>query len=506
MRFSRNNNRRWRNSAAVFLGAGLFLTLSCVSPAIAGPWAEAGDSSLRSDILILASAGVIDDVTMQWPLPWASILDRLSRSSALDDQPAYVRAAAARVKKRGETATRLHRRQRHALLDATSSPGLVRGFADQGRSAISADVAMGYLWDDTAINLSVGGMTSVRGDKQHLVLDDSYVAQRVGAAVVYAGYKTHWWGPGWISALSLSNNARPMPQVGITRAGTDAFESPWLSWIGPWQIEMFVGLLDGPRVATNTAYTAVRFAFSPIPNLEIGLARVTEMCGKGHSCRPLHDYFSILNDDKHINNSNDEGNVDIRYSGSYDGFSYETYVQLMNEDTNPLQHSNTSHLIGASLWLPLDEATGRITVEYTDTVATHDLWGGGAVYGATYNNWIYVNGKYFDAMRYRGRSLGFSMDSDSRMLSVQINYALNTGENYTFSLHHAEVSHALNTMGNAVTSSPVMINMAESRADLPINLNDWNLHVSLIGRVQDDQPRPDKGWLASGEIRLSIDM
>ncbi len=50
--------------------------------------------------------------------------------------------------------------------------------------------------------------------------DDTYIAQQIGGVAVYAGYLTHWWGPGWISALSLSNNASPIPQIGISRLGT----------------------------------------------------------------------------------------------------------------------------------------------------------------------------------------------------------------------------------------------------------------------------------------------
>jgi hypothetical protein len=38
-------------------------------PSLASPWAEVGDNQLRGDIEILASAGVLDDVTTHWPLP-----------------------------------------------------------------------------------------------------------------------------------------------------------------------------------------------------------------------------------------------------------------------------------------------------------------------------------------------------------------------------------------------------------------------------------------------------
>ncbi|MGI9290211.1 MAG: hypothetical protein ACR2QG_02920, partial [Gammaproteobacteria bacterium] len=36
----------------------------------AGPWVEVGDSSLRSDIQILADAGVIKGAITTWPLAW----------------------------------------------------------------------------------------------------------------------------------------------------------------------------------------------------------------------------------------------------------------------------------------------------------------------------------------------------------------------------------------------------------------------------------------------------
>jgi len=46
----------------------------------ASPWAEVGDQSkLRADIGLLQSAGVIEDITIQWPLPWESLRGDLSR-------------------------------------------------------------------------------------------------------------------------------------------------------------------------------------------------------------------------------------------------------------------------------------------------------------------------------------------------------------------------------------------------------------------------------------------
>ena len=86
--------------------AGAFM-LMAASVASASPWAEVGDAQLRSDIQILATAGVIDDITTHWPIPWAGIVSDLRREDVLSGQPAYIREAARRVlKKAGQRAAR----------------------------------------------------------------------------------------------------------------------------------------------------------------------------------------------------------------------------------------------------------------------------------------------------------------------------------------------------------------------------------------------------------------
>ena len=53
------------------------------------------------------------------------------------------------------------------------------------------------------------------------------------------------------------------PSIGFTRAGTAAFHTPWLSWIGPWQAEFFVGVLDGKRIASNTLVNGASYFSDP---------------------------------------------------------------------------------------------------------------------------------------------------------------------------------------------------------------------------------------------------
>lgn len=469
--------------------------LLCSVPAEASPWAEVGDPALRSDIEILASVHVIDGITTQWPLPWASIVERLRAHDALAGQPAMVRAAARRVLAAATGQTQTGSLRASVTADLTNTPDIVRGFDALGRGTVQGQLSVEYMTGDTALRLSLGPVVADHTGRTAIMPDGSYVAQKIGGALLYAGYVTHWWGPGWISALALSNNAPPMPQIGIERDGTDAFSTPFLSWLGPWQAEFTLGWLDDSRIAVNTVYTGLRVTFNPLPGLEIGLARTDEMCGTGHPCVPLKYYFEFSNDPAHPNHTNDEGEIDLKYTTLLGGMPFEVYTQLMNEDSNPIVHSVTSHLFGASLWLPLGDDALRLTAEYTDSVPTIDIFSFGDVqHGSAYNN-----GGYPDGMRYDGRTLGFSLDSDSTLLTLQGAWRGEDGWFYEVTFHHAAVSNPHNTLGNVVTAAPVHIDLGEARVGFPLA----GMDVSLTGRLQDDQPRPWHGYKAALELALT---
>ncbi len=465
--------------------------------ASASPWAEVGDESLRSDIELLATARMVDGITSQWPISWRGLYARLDNDPALDLQPSYIVQAAGRVRSRAIAETRSGFLT-IAAVDLTNEPSVVRDFGALGRQNAQASLSMQYNMDTTSFRLNIGAQTSNRHDHQTLMFDGSYIAQLVGNSIVYAGYMPHWWGPGWISAMSLSNNARPFPHVGIMRADTSAFTWPILRWLGPWQLEAFVGVLDGDRINRNTIYDAVRFSFNPLPGLEIGFARMNQMCGTGQPCKPLSEWFHFSNNQTTTNQTNDQGLIDIRYSGHIGRIPFSLYAQEMNEvQSNPLPQS-VSHLYGASIWSPARGGMARLTLEWASTIPTYQLFWGHDDHGFAYNN-----GQYPDGMRYRNRSLGFSLDSDSQLFSIVGDWRSPHGIDYRLSLQHADVSNPYigltrPSFYNIVTTSPVRINMVEGRVSFPFR----RMMVDLAVRAQDDQPRPDRGFNAAAEIRL----
>jgi hypothetical protein len=463
----------------------------------ASPWAEVGDNQLRSDIQILANAGIVDDITTQWPVPWAGLVSALKDQVSLASQPTYVRQAARRVLAYAQSQMHRNTFSGTAHADFTNLPSVVRGFDAMGRNKGEMQASVEYMDSDTAVRISVGGWTDFTTNSTHYDPDGTYIAQKIGGAVVYAGYLSQWWGPGWISALSLSNNARPFPQVGIERLDSSAFHSPLLSWIGPWQMQFLVGWLDDQRVAMNTVYDGLRVTLNPIPGLQIGLARTQQLCGTGHPCVPVAEYFEFTNQASHVNRTNDEGVIDLHYQNLLGSWPFEVYTQMMNEDSNPITHSVTSHLFGASVWVPVAANSMRLTLEYTDTVPTVDIFSFGNVFhGSAYNN-----SDYIDGMRYRGRTLGFSLDSDSRLLSLQSQWIDDHDWSYEVTLHHAIISNPNNKAGNVVTTAPVIVNMGEARLTIPFR----GMKLDVAARLQDDQPRPDKGFTGAFEAGLTVD-
>jgi hypothetical protein len=488
-----SKTRPLTNSAIA--GAALLAMLTC--EAKAGVWPEMGDAQLRSDIELAVAAGVLDNITTQGPQPWTAMLGDLGRHEHSGDLPAQVRGAVERLSERGVDDLRLHKARLSISVDVASDPTDVRAYDALGYSQAQAQIAYDYLATSTAVHLSVGARKASNSDKQTFVLDGTYIAQRLDDVVVYAGWVPHWWGPGWISGLTLSTNARPMPQVGFSRTTSQASDWWLLNWLGPWQFDGFVGLLDGPRDARNTAYIALHFAFNPLPGFEIGLSRTTQMCGSGHPCQPLVEYFTFSNDDEHINQTNEEASVDLRYTSTLSNVPYAVYAQFMNEDTNPVIHSGSSRVYGGTVWLPVEGVAARLTLEYANSIATKDIWGGGMLHGFSYNNYSYKDG-----MRYRGRTLGFSLDSDSVLYSAQAAAVDESGRTYTLTYHRALVSHPLNTWGNVVSTEPVRFNVVELRTRLPVDLDPLKTRVEIAARWQSDQPRPERGSQLALEVAL----
>ena len=141
-----------------------------------------------------------------------------------------------------------------------------------------------WLGDRFALRLAATVVADA-SDGKSVRPDGSYVGMTLGNWMLSAGYLDRWWGPGWEGSTILGNNARPVPSLAFDRKYTAPFETRWLSWLGPWSVNGFYGVLEGNREdVDHPHFLGLRVTAKPFDAVEIGLTRTAQWCGDGRNC------------------------------------------------------------------------------------------------------------------------------------------------------------------------------------------------------------------------------
>ena len=139
----------------------------------------------------------------------------------------------------------------------------------------------------------------------------------------------------------------------------------------------------------------------------------------------------------------------------------------------------------------------RLTAEITDSIATHDIFSfGNDFYGFTYNDY-----KYKDGMRYRGSTLCFSLESDSRLASLQASWTSNADWTYPLTYHRAAIGTYHTPPGaNFLTNVPTNFAIGEAHVRVPLFSV---MALDIEGRVRVNQVLPRNGFAAT-EVALTV--
>ena len=396
-----------------------FLTSSA---AIAAPLAAPGDMALRHDIQVLADYGAISGPVSTWPLSWDALLADLESTKAdnvvLPDAvvPTFesILARAQREARRGQYSFGGH-------LSAAEDAAQIRGFSNTPRE--QGEIGAGFSWFSKHLTIDLNAsLVDQPVDGEDVRGDGSQIGVDLGNWSIAASTMDRWWGPGWDGSLILSNNARPIPALTIGRNKTKAFESKWLSWIGPWDMNVIFGQLEEERVVPNAQFFGMRINFRPLKSLEIGLSRTAQWCGDGRPCG-----FDIFTDlllgkdnlgDAGTTPENEPGNqmagFDVRWTNFWFGTPVSLYGQMIGEDEAggfPSRYLAQFGIEGSGI--SRDQYSYRWFAEVAGTSC--DVVKNTVLYGCGYRNGIYQSG-----YNYRGRIIGHGLDNDALVYSAGV--------------------------------------------------------------------------------------
>ncbi|GGC56933.1 capsule assembly Wzi family protein [Marinobacter halophilus] len=415
------------------LVGGAVACLSTFSLA-AAPWLEPGDPRARYAVQKLADRGHMNRSVTTWPMMW-SALEAGNQTSIKADQPSVGLASAYLRFEKEEQAKPGFRGEFSA--SAQSEIPAITGFSNNNLTKAGTSLNLQWLGDTWALGLNPA-YTNNPDDDEEFRLDGSYLAATASNWVFGAGAIDRWWGPGWQSSLILSNNARPIPSVWINRNDTRAFETPWLSWIGPWQFTVMAGQYESDRAVPDAKFIGMRFTFRPVDGLDIGLSRALMVGGEGRpeDASTLWDAL-IGRDNSQDGPENDPGNqlgsIDIRYGFAVGEQSMSLYTQMMGEDEAGAFPAKKSWMFGGDWTSQLLNSEQQWFVEYTNTLADD-------VIGSAAPNVSYEHFQYRSGYRHYGRNMATGFDGDAEAVTLGAYHFLDNGSNLTAKASYAELN------------------------------------------------------------------
>jgi hypothetical protein len=374
---------------------------------------EAGNGGLRSDLRWLVDRGVISASTSTWPLP----LNALQESLAARKREGLSRADEDAL----ERVERLVRRQTgtaYGLLLQTNTGSLPQtDFEQQVRAKAGAGVYAERSSDWLAMKLQVNALHDPLTDIQDDVnLEGSYLAANVFGQVLYAGQLNHFWGPGNNGSLIWSNAATAIPGIGLRRGSDRAFETRWLSWLGPWSYEIFFGQMLNYTAVPGAKVANYRVSIRPLEGLELAGSWFEQWGGSGYRNNPV-----VLFNRPNSEDPNEPNNVlagfELRYTSRFFGNPLTFYGQAVGEDERDYLPFRWFALAGFEFKHAMRDTRLQWYLEAADIMVDRPF-GTGAVSqgtgtpGIAYNHSTYVGGLYHD-----GLPIGHYIGGDGAIVS-----------------------------------------------------------------------------------------
>ena len=434
------------------------------------------NNDLRTDLNWLNQQGVIQISTSTWPLSGEEIQRALSTAKIENNaQQKVVNSVMANLEAEN-TSIKL------ALFAETDPQNIPQKFADDQKSQYQAALELnagGTQWD---ARLRVNAEKDPIIDHgQDVNVEGSYLAGKLWNQWLIAGQIPTYWGPGHEGSLIRGDASRPVYGFTMQRAEQLAFETKWLSWIGPWQYQAFAGQLDDYNAIPDAKLLGFRLTAQPLPYLELGASRILQWGGEGRS-ESFDSLWNAIkgNDnfyDGDLDKSNQIAGFDARLNlNHWSGVPISLYGQYVGEDEAGLLPSKKMYLAGVDYSSQLNNLPFQVYAEWADTRTNGD------VQGISYNHYIYQDGYY-----QHGFPLGHAMGGDGQMLSLggDIRFDVMNRLNGRVMMAKVNQSNSINNHAFAQKDEIKALDLTWThylKPNAPLKLNGWVSDSDVYGQ------------------------
>ena len=370
------------------------------------------DQDLRTDLNWLNQQGVIQISTSTWPMSGDEIQRALSSAKVSNNtQQKVIDSVQTALKAESETA-------KVGLFAETDQKNIPQAFGDSQKAQYVGSLELnagGENWD-AKLRVNAEKDPHIRSDHD-VNVEGSYIAGKLWNQWIVAGQIPTYWGPGHDGSLIRGDASRPVYGFTAQRAEQKAFETKWLSWIGPWQYQAFAGQLNDYTAVPDTRLMGIRLTAQPLPYLELGASRTFQIDGEGQpgSFKAYWNAFTGKDNECADATCSGVGNPSNQLAGFDARLNLQPllavpvslYGQYVGEDEAGYLPSKKMYLAGADYSSSFKNMPYQIYAEWADTRTNGD------VSAISYNHHIYTDGYY-----QQGFPLGHAMGGDGQMVSV----------------------------------------------------------------------------------------
>ncbi|MGP9635800.1 capsule assembly Wzi family protein [Psychrobacter sp. AOP3-A1-26] len=429
---------------SILLGFGVLSTVSMLASA---QNLYMNDLKLKADLDWLNNQGVTQISTSTWPLTANEIKRAVNAANAQTPaQQQILQSVQTRLDQNRDSVVK----GSAALHIQTDRDQLPQKFSDNQLAGQQASVGVSLSEAEWEFNLQA----NVKNDKliddgSDVSFEGSYLAGNAANQWLIAGKIPTWWGPGHDGSLIRGDASLPVTGFTMQRDQQSAPTSNYLSWVGPWQYQLFAGQLEDYEAVPDTKLFGARLTASPWPWLEVGASRTFMWGGEG---RP-ESFDSFKDAILGTKDNGDTGKEDpANQLGGFDArlnlaplidVPAGVYATYIGEDEAGGLPSKNMYLAGVDYAADAYGKPYQLYAEYTDTRSSGEVFRGGS-----YNHSIYTDGYY-----QQGYPLGYALGGNAESVAVGGRLWLDNRNFINAKVQHAKVNQSSQSFNLAFPKS-----------------------------------------------------